>query len=49
VRDLHRRGWQVLIMSVAPENLTTPVERIPLIQVPYDAGWKERDALVLGS
>jgi uncharacterized protein (DUF58 family) len=49
VRDLHRRGWQVLIMSVAPENLTTPVERIPLIQVPYDAGWKERDALVLGN
>jgi len=46
--ELHRRGWGLLVLYVAPAYVPMRAESFPLIRVPYEANWVERDALVLG-
>lgn len=48
LRDLHRRGWALLVLDIAPDFMTTSAETFPILRVPYDEHWAERDALVLG-
>jgi uncharacterized protein (DUF58 family) len=46
--ELHRLGWGLLVLYVAPQYVPMRAEGFPLIRVPYEANWVERDALVLG-
>src|SRR5262249_53245158 len=46
--DLHRRGRSLVVLCLAPEYVTVPAERIPLVRVPYHESWIGHDALFVG-
>jgi len=48
VRDLQRRGRAVLVLQIARDHDANPVERFPILRIPYDEYWTEHEALVLG-
>jgi uncharacterized protein (DUF58 family) len=48
LRDVQRRGRAVLVLQIARDNDAIPVERFPILRIPYDEHWTEHEALVLG-
>jgi uncharacterized protein (DUF58 family) len=48
LRDVQRRGRAVLVLQIARDNEASPVERFPVLRIPYDEHWTEHEALVLG-
>ena len=48
LRDLQRRGRAVLVLQIARDHDVSPVERFPVLRIPYDEHWTGHEALVLG-